>query len=519
MKTPVDAGYIPVDNETIVVNSDGKIEAIGGGSDVSGTNDGNNWTSLTINGDTYAVSVGAPGPQGPEGPQGPAGQDGRDGAIQYTAGTNITIDENNVISATGGGTNVSGTNDGTNWTSITIDSDTYAIPQGGSSGSTVSASTQSVQGALTANSINIDGVDYNMPSGGGSGSVDVDDKTIKVNGDGELETAIGGWVETTPGFTWNCSIPFHSYTQYFGDLSTDGIVTYADILNNVHVGTNVTFNNGTDVALYTVDSIYESDGSISGSMTSATSYLMNFIIYQNPDRISVFIDDEPVHSDSISLSCTLIPEISTYHPIDANFIPHDNSLSVENGQLHVDAIRSLYSAQSSPFSMSAYASTDTSTLWCYFNTPFDQSIISTSTDSLSSISKAGSLSVNYDENYILNPIHSGDGLKTAIDASLDRRLWHSDLYSDEVSIDSSDPYAEKTFTVTGIESAILKKIFEINTRTPGEHPIQGVDIDFGFLIQAHNITDDAWEDVLSDTIRSSASYKRNGDYQNVYNID
>ena len=44
----------------------------------------------------------------------------------YTAGDNITI-VNNVISST---TDVSGTNDGTNWTSLTINSDTKAIPQG-----------------------------------------------------------------------------------------------------------------------------------------------------------------------------------------------------------------------------------------------------------------------------------------------------------------------------------------------------------------------------------------------------
>lgn len=54
------------------------------------------------------------GEQGPQGPQGPAGQngqdgqngaDGQDGVIQYTAGDNITI-ENNVISASGGSSNV-----------------------------------------------------------------------------------------------------------------------------------------------------------------------------------------------------------------------------------------------------------------------------------------------------------------------------------------------------------------------------------------------------------------------------
>jgi len=40
---------------------------------------------------------------GTNGTNGTNGQDGRDGYVQYTAGTNITIDENNVISASGGG--------------------------------------------------------------------------------------------------------------------------------------------------------------------------------------------------------------------------------------------------------------------------------------------------------------------------------------------------------------------------------------------------------------------------------
>lgn len=45
---------------------------------------------------------GADGPQGPKGEKGDPGAAGKDGAIQYTAGTGISI-QNNVISATGGG--------------------------------------------------------------------------------------------------------------------------------------------------------------------------------------------------------------------------------------------------------------------------------------------------------------------------------------------------------------------------------------------------------------------------------
>lgn len=57
---------------------------------VSGTNDGTNWTSLTVGSDTYNIPS--------------------------------------------GGTTVSGTNDGSNWTSLTIGNTTYSIPSGGSSG-------------------------------------------------------------------------------------------------------------------------------------------------------------------------------------------------------------------------------------------------------------------------------------------------------------------------------------------------------------------------------------------------
>lgn len=46
-------------------------------------------------------ATGPTGPQGPKGDTGEAGPAGRDGYVQYTAGDNITI-ENNVISATGG---------------------------------------------------------------------------------------------------------------------------------------------------------------------------------------------------------------------------------------------------------------------------------------------------------------------------------------------------------------------------------------------------------------------------------
>lgn len=93
---------------------------------VSGTNDSTNWTSLTIGTDTYGI---------------PAAQvnsdwDAVSGAAQIlnkpslatvaTSGSYSDLTNTPTIPDA-----VSGTNDGTNWTSLTIGSDTYSIPAGG----------------------------------------------------------------------------------------------------------------------------------------------------------------------------------------------------------------------------------------------------------------------------------------------------------------------------------------------------------------------------------------------------
>lgn len=102
--TTANTYYIPTEftngTNTVKADSTGLVDISslisGGGTTVSGTNDGTNWTSLTINSDTYGIP-------------------------------------------SGGGTTVSGTNNGTNWTSITIGSDTYGIPSGGGGGGSATA--------------------------------------------------------------------------------------------------------------------------------------------------------------------------------------------------------------------------------------------------------------------------------------------------------------------------------------------------------------------------------------------
>jgi len=81
---------------------------------VSGTNDGTNWTSLTIGSVTKNIPAGS--------------------GSSYTAGTGIDITndeisvDNTVAMKTDIPDAVSGVHDTANWTSLTIGSDTYAIP-------------------------------------------------------------------------------------------------------------------------------------------------------------------------------------------------------------------------------------------------------------------------------------------------------------------------------------------------------------------------------------------------------
>ena len=56
--TPINSDFINIDGTTITKNSSGVLSAA---QQVTGTNDGTNWTSLTIGSDTYAIPTGGGG--------------------------------------------------------------------------------------------------------------------------------------------------------------------------------------------------------------------------------------------------------------------------------------------------------------------------------------------------------------------------------------------------------------------------------------------------------------------------
>lgn len=91
---------------------------------------------------------GATGPQGPQGETGPQGEKGDTGE-QGPQGIQGEQGPQGIQGPAGpAGTTVSGTNDGTNWTTITIDGTTKDIPQGGSGGSNIVTLTQAQYDAL-----------------------------------------------------------------------------------------------------------------------------------------------------------------------------------------------------------------------------------------------------------------------------------------------------------------------------------------------------------------------------------
>ena len=127
---------------------------------------------------------------------------------KLTAGTGITIDENNVISSSGGGGSV-------NWSDI-LNKPTFAtVATSGSyndlsdkptiptttsqltndSGFVTSTELATKQDKLIAGTnITIEG-NVISATGGGSGGTPVDEKTIITNADGTISTALGGYIE------------------------------------------------------------------------------------------------------------------------------------------------------------------------------------------------------------------------------------------------------------------------------------------------------------------------------------
>lgn len=128
-----------------------------------------------------------------------------DGSTTCLATSSGIIDISSLLSGSGSGTTVSGTNDGTNWTSLTVGSDTYNIPSGGT---TVSGTND----GSNWTSLTIGNTTYNIPSGGSSNvtSVNVVDLTSNQNITG-IKTFIG---DKRLGFKQSSTADVIGFTAY-----------------------------------------------------------------------------------------------------------------------------------------------------------------------------------------------------------------------------------------------------------------------------------------------------------------
>ena len=209
----------------------------------------------------------------------------------------------------------------------------------------------------------LNGVTKEFGAGGGGGSVNIDEKTIVENQSGELETAIGGWVENVAGnqVTYN----LNSYDTELDVGSEDkpcfkfdlpSSTTWDDFIeaifgNDPQIEDNVLLSGGSLFIADNGNTLYDMTLPYLVYIDQNTVLWMSDLNYSNPMG-EIHPDFHNSMNDSIKLemtnsSGTAIPNepceanlyikigtagSTTYHPVDGRFIPIDNSTILLNGQ-------------------------------------------------------------------------------------------------------------------------------------------------------------------------------------------
>ncbi len=228
--------------------------------------------------------------------------------------TNYTLTSNLAAVATSGSYNdlsnkptipdaVSGTNDGTNWTSLTIGSDTYDIPQGG------------------------------------GGSVAIDNKTIVKNNNNELETAIGGWKEINGDPITDVTIPGKTVDWDLVDSTlANNLFNVLQANTRYDINLEISGSKTMDTAGKTFEYAYIKSSSKtstkfggSSALTykftdSSTVYSVEFYVDISTNKIHIYGSNSgyyPNVSGQGYIKITFTPPLGsyTYHKIDENYIP------------------------------------------------------------------------------------------------------------------------------------------------------------------------------------------------------
>lgn len=336
--------------------------------------DENYLNSFTIDGNTYPVST-------------IAVSNSEVGTATSLSDKYLTI--NGVEYFGGGGTYVSGTNDGTNWTSLAIGADTYGIPSGGSGDSSVSMSITQIGAANYLSGLTVDGSTANVSTTTVSTTAVLDSsynwlKSLRVNGEyvytpvidnntlindtvsgrGYIKTAVGGYTEEivvpgvfTPvtGFDNADNVSFKSATEPCWSI-TGGYDAFCTLLGfpTVNVSNiqkcNCTIElNGTEIYSISNANIYRHsqgiaiNGATGGNRLSFASGGTDLV------RCKVYVTSTAYSFDTDNDIVTVTLEMATggsstivYHPLDGRFIPINTAtLELENSELNVVGINKI----------------------------------------------------------------------------------------------------------------------------------------------------------------------------------
>lgn len=171
--------------------------------------------------------IGPTGPQGPQGatgPQGPQGETGATGPQGPIGATGPQGPQGATGPAGQDATQVSGTNDGTNWTSLTIAGDTYGLAGGGGgtpSNMVTTDTAQTITGAKTIN--NASGIQFYM-SASRNAAVFADSTYFYITNDNSFASSFAGITFYGSSIKFTCHNPYltndTNYISLIGDTSS-----------------------------------------------------------------------------------------------------------------------------------------------------------------------------------------------------------------------------------------------------------------------------------------------------------
>lgn len=190
--------------------------------------------------------------------------------------------------------------------------------------SAVTANPATTTETLTA--IEINGTGYAV--GGGSSSVDIDNKTIIKNQNDELETAVGGYKEVTPGSTETVTGFTYSGQDFDNTDAAEANALYDKMKNFNTLAITFTCSDGTNTYTPTfnfngvVINEYKWNVNNASAWDSDNTFHAEFYvnISNGSEKIHIYFYTSPATITEVSEVSIEIPTLTEYHQIDINYV-------------------------------------------------------------------------------------------------------------------------------------------------------------------------------------------------------